>query len=252
MRTGNPTLSAKAFQAAALRGRERAAPERAGTMTAQGAATRTLVLIFLAVVAGAWSWHISTVRPETLPGWLWGGLIGGLVLALATIFKKTWAPVTAPLYALAEGLCLGAVSMLFDRQWPGIVPQAVGLTFGILAVMLLVYKLRIVRVTERFRMGVVAATGGICLVYLVSIALNLFGMNVPYIHGSGWIGIGFSAFVVVIASLNLVLDFDLIEQGAAMGAPKRMEWYAAFALMVTLVWLYLEILRLLAKLNSRR
>jgi uncharacterized YccA/Bax inhibitor family protein len=220
-------------------------------MTVQGTTTRTLVLLFLAVVGAAWSWHVGAVRPETVTGWIWGGLIGGLVFALATIFKKTWAPVTAPLYALAEGLCLGALSMLFNRMYPGIVPQAVGLTFGVMLAMLLAYKARVIRATEKFRTGVVAATGGICLVYFVSIVLNLFGTGVPYIHGAGIIGIGFSVFVVAIAALNLVLDFDLIERGAAAGAPKYMEWYGAFALMVTLVWLYLEILRLLAKLNRR-
>ncbi len=246
MESGNPTLSQRAFQVAAALG------ERTRAMTVQGTMTRTLVLLLLAVVGAAWSWRVGAARPETVMGWIWGGLIGGVVFALATVFKKTWAPVTAPLYALAEGLCLGALSMLFDRMYPGIVPQAVGLTFGVMLTMLLAYKARLIRATEKFRTGVMAATGGICLVYLVSIVLNLFGTGVPYIHGAGMIGIGFSIFVVAIAALNLVLDFDLIERGAATGAPKYMEWYGAFALMVTLVWLYLEILRLLAKLNSRR
>lgn len=183
---------------------------------------------------------------------VWGGLIGGLVVALVTVFKKEWSPVTAPLYAVLEGLAIGAISAVFEQRFPGIVMQAVGLTFGTLAALLLAYRSGLVRATENFKLGVVAATGGIMLLYLVNIGMRLFGFEgMGFIHDSGWLGIGFSAVVVVVAALNLVLDFDFIEQGVEHGAPKYMEWYGAFGLLVTLVWLYLEILRLLAKLQSR-
>jgi uncharacterized YccA/Bax inhibitor family protein len=168
------------------------------------------------------------------------------------VFKKNWAIVTAPLYAVLEGLVLGGLSATFEARFPGIVIQAVGLTFGTLFALLLAYKSGVIKATENFKLGVVAATGGIALVYLAGFVLGFFGVSIPYIHGSGTIGILFSLVVVVIAALNLVLDFDFIESGAASGAPKYMEWYAAFGLLVTLIWLYLEILRLLAKLRSRR
>jgi uncharacterized YccA/Bax inhibitor family protein len=159
---------------------------------------------------------------------------------------------TAPIYALLEGLFLGGISAIFEAQYPGIVIQAVSLTFGTLFCLLLAYRSGIIKVTENFKLGVAAATGGIALIYLATLVLGLFGVRMPFIHESGLIGIGFSLFVVVIAALNLVLDFDFIESGAKSGAPKYMEWYAAFGLMVTLIWLYIEILRLLAKLRSRR
>jgi len=183
--------------------------------------------------------------------WMLGGLIAGTVLAFITIFAERFAGVTAPLYAVCEGLFLAGISLVFESQYPGIAPQAVALTFGVFVVMLGVYRSGLIKVTDKFRMGVVAATGGIALIYLVSIVLGLFGVNMPLIHSSGMFGILFSLFVVGIASLNLVLDFDFIERGAQAGAPKYMEWYGAFGLLVTLVWLYLEILRLLSKLRSR-
>ena len=160
--------------------------------------------------------------------------------------------VTAPIYAILEGLFLGGISAVFESRFPGIVIQAVALTFGVLFCLLAAYTTRLIKVTQNFRLGVVAATGGIVIIYAISFIGGLFGLNVPYIHESGIIGIGFSLFVVVIAALNLVLDFDFIESGVEQGAPKYMEWYAAFGLLVTLVWLYLEILRLLAKLRGRR
>jgi len=180
-----------------------------------------------------------------------GGAIGGLVFAIATIFKKEWAPVTAPMYALTEGFFLGAISAIFEHRFPGIVMQAVMLTFGTLFALLFAYRSGLIKATENFKLGVVAATGGIALVYLASIVLSFFDIRVPFIHESGVIGIGFSLFVVVIAALNLVLDFDFIESGVEQKAPKYMEWYGAFGLMVTLVWLYVEFLRLLSKLQSR-
>jgi len=168
-----------------------------------------------------------------------------------TVFKKEWSPVTAPMYALVEGFFLGAISAVFEARFPGIVFQAVLLTFGTLFALLVAYRSGLIKVTENFKLGVVAATGGIALLYLASFVLGFFNINVPVIHeASGW-GIAFSLFVVVVAALNLVLDFDFIENGAAARAPKYMEWYGAFGLMVTLVWLYVEFLRLLSKIQQR-
>jgi len=182
---------------------------------------------------------------------MYGGAIGGFVLALICIFKKTSAPIVAPLYALAEGLFLGAVSAFFEIRFPGIVMQAVGLTFGTLFALLMAYRSGLIKATENFKLGIVAATGAIALLYLVNMGMRLFGFEgMGFIHEGGTVGIIFSLVVVTIAALNLVLDFDFIENGVEHGAPKYMEWYAAFGLMVTLVWLYLEMLRLLSKLRS--
>ena len=180
-----------------------------------------------------------------------GGLIGGMVTAFVTIFKKNWAPLTAPLYALLEGPVLGGFSAMFEKAYPGIAVQAVGLTFGTLFVLLLAYKSGIIRATQRFKTGVIAATGGIAVFYLVAMLLGFFHVSVGVLYSSSSWGIAFSLFVVIIAALNLVIDFDMIESGVGMGAPRYMEWYGAFGLMVTLIWLYLEILRLLAKARRR-
>ena len=243
MRTGNPALNAKTFTGYA-------ATERA--MTIEGTVNRTGLLLVLLLLGAGWSWRVFYAEgvAATMP-YIWGGALGGFVVALVTIFKKEWAAVTAPVYAVLEGLCLGALSGFFETQFPGIVLQAVGLTFGTLLALLVAYKSGVIKATENFKLGVVAATGGIALVYIATLVLGFFGVAIPFIHGSGPLGILFSLFVVVIAALNLVLDFDFIETGAAQGAPRFMEWYAAFGLMVTLIWLYLEILRLLAKLRSR-
>lgn len=179
------------------------------------------------------------------------GGIGGFICAMVTVFKKEWSPVTAPLYALLEGLVLGGLSAVFDLRYPGIAIQAVGLTFGTLFVLLLAYSSRLIKVTRKFQLGVIAATGGIMVFYLMQMLLGFFGVRFLAVNGSGAIGIGFSLLVVAIAALNLVLDFDFIERGVNYGAPKYMEWYGAFGIMVTLVWLYLEILRLLSKMRDR-
>ena len=181
--------------------------------------------------------------------------VASFIVAMVTIFKKTWAPVTVPIYAVLEGLALGGISYMYKEAfYPGIVSQAILLTVSIFAALLFAYKTRIIKPTENFKLGVFAATGGIFLVYIASLIMSFFGASMPIMDPSNasLLSIGFSLFVVVIASLNLVLDFDFIEEGAEKGAPKYMEWYGAFGLLVTLVWLYLEILRLLAKLNSRR
>jgi len=225
-------------------------------MTVNGTIHRTGILLLCLLGTAFWTWSqyfraaehdASTVAAEVMIG-----VFGGLIFALITSFKMQWAPVTAPIYALFEGLFLGGISATLEAAYPGIAIQSVALTFGTCFALLLAYRSGLVRATQKFTLGVVAATGGICLVYFLSMILGLFHVQVPGIFGSGPVGILFSLFVVVIAALNLVLDFNFIEQGAMQGAPKYMEWYGAFGLVVTLVWLYLEILRLLAKLRDRR
>lgn len=215
-------------------------------MTLEGAVNKTAIGLFLIMTAAYFTW----TNPS--PPIMIGGAIGGFVMALVTIFKKTWAPFTVPIYAILEGLFLGGISRFFEDRFPGIASQAIILTLGILGALLLAYKSKLIKPTENFKLGIAAATGGIFLIYMINIIMGFFGSSIPMIHESGMIGIGFSVFVVIIASLNLVLDFDFIEQGVEQGAPKYMEWYGAFGLLVTLIWLYLEILRLLAKLQSRR
>ena len=254
MKTSNPALGRNTFRDLAGGGYG-GAIDVSERMTVGGTVNKTGILLICAVASAAWTWHLfleshdmASVAPlMTL------GFIGGFILAMVTIFKKEWSAVTAPIYALLEGLALGGVSALFDVRYPGIAMQAVGLTFGTLFVLLLAYKAGIIRVTQKFRLGVIAATGGIMIFYLAEWVLSMFHLN-PFgvLNGSGMIGIGFSLFIVGIAALNLVLDFDFIEQGAAYGAPRYMEWYGAFGIMVTLVWLYLEMLRLLSKINNNR
>jgi uncharacterized YccA/Bax inhibitor family protein len=220
-------------------------------MTVAGTVNKTALGLLILLVTASYTWNMG-MEDGRVTGFILLGVIGGLVAALVTVFKKTWAPVTTPIYAALEGLALGGISVMFEANYPGIVSQAVFLTFGTLGALLLAYRSGWIKATENFKLGVVAATGGIFFVYLISFVLGIFGVGIPLIHGSGTFGILFSLFVVVIAALNLVLDFDFIEEGAERGAPKYMEWYAAFGLMVTLIWLYLEILRLLAKLQQRR
>jgi len=251
MRSGNPALKDSTFlDLGSGTVVSRAAD---GAMTLNGTVGKTAILLVLAVMTAAFAWSKVEVTPDGMTGglYVWGGLIGGFILAMVTIFKKEWAPVTAPMYALVEGLFLGGISAVFEARYPGIAFQAVLLTFGTLFALLMAYRSGLIKATENFKMGVVAATGGIALVYLATIVLGFFGVEIPMIHGNGIVGIGFSLFVVAIAALNLVLDFDFIETGVERGAPKYMEWYGAFGLMITLVWLYIEFLRLLSKLQSR-
>ena len=261
MRTGNPALNDKTFENFGVyqQERDRAAQLSSGTtttMTISGTAHKTLFLLVLAMGAACFTWSRTfqglEADPTSALPWAIGGAIVGFITAIIICFKHTWAPALAPVYALAEGLFLGGVSASLEAQYPGIVIQAVGGTFGTLFGLLMAYQSGLIKATENFKLGIVAATGGICLVYFISMIGGFFNVPIPYIHDSGLIGIGFSLFVVVIAALNLVLDFDFIEQAAERGAPKYLEWYGAFALMVTLVWLYLEILRLLSKLRDRR
>lgn len=260
MQSNNPVLKRQVFQHVDATG------ER---MTINGTISKTGLLLVLAVITAAWTWFkfdagfAQAMQTAVLDGsgqgpmaiafglvmpYVIGGFVVGLVLALVSAFKPSWCGITAPLYALAEGFALGGLSAVMEAKYAGIVLQAIMLTAGVLAVMLVAYRAGWIRVTDKFRMGVVAATGAIALLYLVDIGLRAFSsIEIPFIHESGAMGIGFSLLVVGLAALNLVLDFDMIDQGAAYGAPKYMEWYGAFALMVTLVWLYLELLRLLSK-----
>lgn len=264
MRTANPALNDNVFRTEA--------DTMSTTMTLEGTATKTLALLGILVIVAGIVWTrimaelvaldagviqqagrmrgLSELPTAYLP-YVLVGAIGGLIVAIITIFKPTASPISAPVYAAFEGLFLGAFSAVFEYMYPGIVAQAVALTFGTLGSLLIAYRFRLIRATENFRLGVCAATGGIALVYLVGFIMSFFGSGMPYIHNTGMIGIGFSLFVIVIAALNLVLDFDFIETGVERGAPKYMEWYAGFGLLVTLIWLYIEILRLLAKLRSR-
>ena len=245
MRTSNPALKDEYFS------RHRSAAGE-GVMTLNGTTTKSFLLILLTIFSAAFTWreYLGGNPGIVTPAILVGGL-GGFIIAMVTIWKPHLSPITAPLYAVLEGLILGALSARYEARWAGLPMQAVGLTFMVFVAMLLVYRTGIIKVTDKFRFGVAAATGGIALFYLLSIVLSLFGVNIPLVHEGGMIGIGFSLIVIGVASLNLILDFDLIESGVKAGAAKYMEWYAAFGLLVTLVWLYLEMLRLLSKLNRR-
>ena len=245
-RSGNPSLNSKTFQ-----NLERPSGShllRDDVMTIQGTVDKTGISLALLIFAGYFAYV-----PNGLI-YMITGFIGGLIVAIVTIYKKTWAPITVPLYAMFEGLLLGSISYMYGQMYEGIVLNAIILTVSILASLLLVYKSGYIKVTENFKLGVAAATGGIALVYLFSIFGSFFGINISFLdpNNGSLISIGASLFIVIIASLNLVMDFDFIEEGAEKRVPKYMEWFGAFGLLVTLVWLYLEILRLLSKLNSRK
>lgn len=243
MRSGNPVLKEGIFTTRSLSGAE--------TMSLQGAVNKSLILLALVVIGAAWTWNLFFSQgPEAVYPWMMTGFIGGFIVAIVCAFKANWSPALAPAYAALEGLALGGLSGIFEARFPGIVIQAILLTFGVFFCMLLLYKSRLIKVTENLRLGIMAATGGVAVVYLISFIGGFFGWRMPYIHDSGPVGIIFSLIVVAIASFNLVLDFDFIERGDGV-APKYMEWYAAFGLIVTLIWLYLELLRLLSKLRSR-
>jgi len=254
IKTSNPALGDKTFTDLAAAGPQ-GLVESTGQMTLSGTVNKTGVLLLCAVATASWTWHMFLQSqphdPSVVAPWMLGGVFGGFICAMVTIFKKEWSPVTAPLYSALEGLALGGISAVTDARYPGIGMQAVALTFGTLFVLLLAYRSGLIQVTQKMRLGIVAATGGIALLYLLEMGMGFFGYHFTTINGNGAIGIGFSVVVVIIAALNLVLDFDFIEQGVKVGAPKYMEWYGAFGIMVTLVWLYLEILRLLSKMRSR-
>jgi uncharacterized YccA/Bax inhibitor family protein len=226
------------------------------TMTVNGAVNKSILAVSITTAFAALTWHQYAIThdPASVAPFMVVGGIAGFIIAIVTIFKNNFAPITTPLYAAAEGAVLGSVSALFDAQYPGIALQAVGLTLATLFSLLFAYKAGLIKATENFRMGVIAATGGIALIYLVSWILSFFHITMPFLYGASWLSVGFSAFVVIIAALNLVLDFDMIDSCARQGLPKYMEWYSAMALLITLVWLYMEILRMLfivAQMNRR-
>jgi uncharacterized YccA/Bax inhibitor family protein len=241
VRSRNPMLRSEAL--------ERTGGYAGGAvMSIDGFVNKCGILFAVLVFTFSWAWQQTLAQ---LNGWLWAAVFAGFILALVTSFAPQHARITAPLYAAAEGVVLGAISRVYDAQFQGIVFQAVLLTFGVLGVMLFLYRTRIVRPTEKMRMILTSAVGAIALVYLIQIVMGFFGAGIPLIFGSGPVGIGFSLLVVGIAAFTLILDFEFIENAAGR-APKQLEWYSAFALMVTLIWMYLEILRLLSKMQSRR
>ncbi len=246
MRTGNPVLSENRFEnTSAIPFEER--------MTIEGVVNKSFMMLGLVVLSAFYVWNkfFTTGDYGAVSTWMMVGIFGGLIAALVTAFKPTVARFSAPVYAVLEGLALGGISAIMEASYPGIVFQAVSLTFAVFFSLLGIYKAGWIKVTEKFKMMVFAATAGIALVYFIDIILALFGIHIPMIHQGGFFGILFSLFVVGIAAMNLVLDFDFIEDAVRRGAPQYMEWYSAFGLMVTLIWLYIEILRLLAKLQSR-
>lgn len=241
MRTSNPSLKDNTFE-----GLEK---EYERPMTIYGTVDKTMLLLFLLVGSALFAWKLYFDGID-ISTYMFVSAIVAFVVALITIFAKKAARFTAPIYALLEGFVLGGISAKFEVHFAGITTQAVLLTFGTLFCLLIAYRTKLIKATENFKLGVFAATGAIAFVYLIDIVLHFFGMNVPFIHDTGLVGILVSVGIVIVAALNLVLDFDFIEQGAKSQAPKYMEWYGAFGLMTTLVWLYLEILRLLGKLRS--
>jgi uncharacterized YccA/Bax inhibitor family protein len=247
-KSGNPTLGEKAFQSVGTSTGDQ-------SMTIQGTLQKFGFMLIMLMGTAFYAWKEFQGHGNVMP-LMWTGLIGGFVLALVIVFKKNWSPYLAPAYALLQGLFIGTISAMYNDMFaekaPNLIMNAVGLTLGTAAAMYVLYSMRIIRATERFKSIILVATAGIAIFYLIAMVLRLFGVEIAFLHEGSLLGIGFSLFVVAIAALNLILDFDMIEQGAAQGAPKFMEWYGAFGLMVTIVWLYLEILRLLSKLSDRR
>ena len=240
-RSGNPVLTSNAFNLQS---------DYSDKMTIGGTVNKTFLSLMILIGSAYYSWtYISVTNILVFPS-----LIGALIVGIITMKKKVWAPITVPIYGVFQGIFLGIVSNLFNSIYDGIVITAISYTLCILFALLSIYRLGIIKPTENFKLGVAAATTGIAILYFANLGMSIFGSGIPLmdINNSSMISIGFSVFVIVIASMNLVVDFDFIEEGAEKGAPKYMEWYGAFGLMVTLVWLYLEILKLLAKMNSRK
>jgi uncharacterized YccA/Bax inhibitor family protein len=245
-KSGNPTLSQKIFE-------RNLEAEANGVMTERGTLTKFGFLFLMVMAGAAFTWNAFYQGKNVFP-WICVSAFAGLGIAIVLAFKPKWSPYLAPAYGIVEGVFVGGISAYYNYAFaetaPGIVMQAVGLTFGVVIAMFLLYNFRIIKATETFKSVVITATMGIAIFYLLAIVLRMFGIQMPLIHESSMLGIGFSVVVVAIAALNLILDFDMIEQGSAMGAPKYMEWYGAFGLLVTIVWLYIEILRLLSKLKK--
>ncbi len=242
-RTGNPGLNDKTFSGLP---RPVMADER---MTLRGSINKSFLLLVVVLLGALWPWsqYLASGDASVVGTSILVGALGGFVLGLIISFKATTAPYLAVPYAALQGLAMGGISALLERKYPGIAIQAVGLTFGVLLVLLAAYSMRLIRATQQFRSIVIGATGAIALLYLVTLVLGLFHVNVPVLNDASPLGIIVSLVICGVAALNLILDFDLIESGVAQGAPRYMEWYSAFGLLVTLVWLYMEILRLLGK-----
>jgi len=255
---GNPVLSEKKFQDSVLDN----IFDRENTMTVKGTMNKFGVLFLLMLATAFYSWTEFAEGGDVWP-WIIFSVTGGLILALIMSFKKQWSPYLAPAYALLQGLLVGGISAFFEYQansrydaykggYEGIVVQAVALTFAVVAAMYLLYKFNIIRVTKKFKAIMVTAMVSLLLFYLVCFVLSMSGAALPsFLYQNTAIGIGFSVLVVALAAMNLIINFDRIEQGAEMGVPKYMEWYGAFGLLITIIWLYLEILRLLSRLSSR-
>ena len=246
LRTSNPTLSEKVFRSAGVAG------TRTDSMTISGTINKTILLLLLTIASAGWIWGKVMADPTaSFNGWMLGGALGGFAVAMIISFKREWAGYLAPAYALLEGLFLGAISAFFEAMYPGLVLRAVMLTLAVMLVMLTAYRSGWIKVTEKFRSVLMVATAGIALAYLATWILGMFGVHFDAMYDSSPLGIGISLVVVAVAALNLLLDFDFVEKGSAANLPKHMEWYAAFGLMVTLVWLYIEMLRLLSRFASR-
>ncbi|HQR93898.1 MAG: hypothetical protein B7Y15_02065 [Bacteroidetes bacterium 24-39-8] len=250
-KSGNPTLTEKMFDKGSA-----IEASNQGVMSVRGAINKFGFLMIMLIAGAAFNWNLyASFKQDTMNILMMVGIFGGLITAIAITFKPNWAPFLAPLYGLLEGLFIGGISAIFNAafatKYPGLVMQAVGLTFGVALAMFLLYNFRIVRATEKFKAVIIASTVGIGIFYLITMVLNLFGVNISFMYDNSLLSIGISLFVTAIAALNLIMDFDMIEQGAERGAPKFMEWYGAFGLLVTIVWLYIEMLKLLSKLGSR-
>jgi uncharacterized YccA/Bax inhibitor family protein len=248
--SSNPTLSQKIFSRSITQ-------DEAGTMTVRGTMAKFGFLLFMVLAGAAYTWYLYyNNQSQTMMTLMWVGLIGGLISVFAISFKPTLAPYLSPAYGILEGFVLGAFSAIlndaFAEKYPGLVIQAVGLTFGVAIAMFLLFNFRVIKATQRFKSIIFTATAGIAIFYVLTLVLGMFHVNIPFMYDSSALGIGLSIFIVAIAALNLIIDFDMIEKGADMGAPKFMEWYSAFGLLVTMVWLYVEILRLLSRFAGRK
>ena len=249
--SGNPTLSQKIFNREATRN-----AELQGVMSVRGTLNKFGFMMLMVIGGAVYSWNLYQAGSlQSMNMWMMIGIFGGLITAIAISFKPNWAPYLAPAYGILEGLFIGGISAImndaFQKTYPGLVMQAVGLTFGVAIAMFLLYNFRIIRATEKFKSVIITATVGIAIFYFLSMIVRMFGVSMPFLYDSGLLGIGISLFIVAIAALNLILDFDMIEKGSESGAPKFMEWYGAFALLVTIVWLYIEILKLLSRFAKR-
>lgn len=244
--SGNPVMNEEKYQKAkeATLNGELVGTKPGEVMTVQGAVTKTFILMAILLSTTVVGYTVAS------PLMLWGGMLGGLGIVILAMFKTHWSPVLAPIYAALEGLFVGAISAMYASAFEGIVFQAVSLTMAVLFMMLFLYKMEIIKVTAKLRAGVMMATGAVMLVYLLSFVLSMFGINMPYLHEGGLMGIGISVVIIGVAAMNLLLDFDNFDKGEQMQAPKYMEWFSAMGLIITLVWLYVEMLRLLSKLQS--